>query len=230
MTLPVDYAARFLTGRVTTPFAALAEATGFSVTRSATLFALLCLNLPPFHQSSKNLASCSLPSPPDPGGSCPGPIPDQPPLCSAGRRPADVWVPCGVSGLAEAWDFSVSSIFRSSLLSSAIPSVAESRKNSFQNTATQVSALGASFRPLVLEACGGGWSHALREVIGWVSTESRAMRGSAGDTPSDVSVRIAQHISCTLHRENARAILRRSPGPVNGSHDLTGDLVSGSAW
>ena len=64
VTLPVDYAARFLTGGVTTPFAALAEATGFFVTtRSATLFALLCLNLPPFHLSLKNLVSCSLPSP-----------------------------------------------------------------------------------------------------------------------------------------------------------------------
>ena len=33
------------------------------------------------------------PKPPDPGGSCPGSTPDQPPLSSAGRRPADVWVP-----------------------------------------------------------------------------------------------------------------------------------------
>ena len=176
------------------------------------------------------------PDPGDPGGSCPDPTPDQPPPCSAGRRPADVWVSRGVSGLSEAWDFSVSSILRSSLLSTAIPSVAdvfhevESRKNSFQNTATQVSALGASFRPLVLEACGGGWSHALREVIALVSSESRALRGSAGDTPSDVSLRISQRISCTLHRENARAILRRSPGPVNVSYALTGNLVCGSAW
>ena len=64
VTLPVDSAARSLTGGVTTPFAVLAEETGFFViTRSATLFALLCLNLPPFHLSSKNLASCSIPSP-----------------------------------------------------------------------------------------------------------------------------------------------------------------------
>ena len=76
----------------------------------------------------------------------------------------------------------------------------ESRNNSFLDTASQVAALGATFRPLVLEACGGGWSTALREVIVWVSTESRALRGLDGDTPQDVSLRIAQRISCSLHR------------------------------
>ena len=46
------------------------------------------------------------------------------------------------------------------------------------------------------------------------------MRGSAGDTPRDVSLRFAQRISCTLHGENARAILRRSPEAVTGSSGL----------
>ena len=106
----------------------------------------------------------------------------------------------------------------------------EARKNYFQNTASQVAALGATFRPLVLEACGGGWCPALRKVIAWVSTESRAMRGLVGDTPRDVSLRIAQRISCTLHRENARAILRRAPEAVDGFPGLTGDQVSGTGW
>ena len=134
------------------------------------------------------------------------------------------------------WDFSISSLLRTSFLSSASPSVAgffhevETRKNSFQDTASQVAALGATFRPLVLEACGGGWSPALREVIAWVSTESRAMRGLVGDTPQDVSVRIAQRISCTLLRESACAVLRRAPEVVNGSSGWTGDQVSGTGW
>ena len=60
---------------------------------------------------------------------------------AACRHPADVWVPRGVSGFAEAWDFSVSSLLRSSHLSSASPSVAdvfhevETRKRAFQDTA-----------------------------------------------------------------------------------------------
>ena len=171
------------------------------------------------------------PRSPDPGGTSSGPdlSPDLHSTSGGGRRPADIWVPWCSSGLAEAWDFSTSSLLRTFFLSSASPSMAgvfheaETRKNSFQNTASQVVAL-------VLEACGGGLSPALREVIAWVSTASRAKRGLAGDTPRDVSLRIAQRISCTLHRENARAVLRRAPETVNGSSGLTGDLVSGTGW
>ena len=67
-------------------------------------------------------------------------------------------------------------------------------------------------------------------VLAWISTESRAMRGSAGDTPRAVSLGIAQRTSCSLHRENARAILRRSPEAVNGSSGLVGHQVDGSGW
>ena len=97
---------------------------------------------------------------------------------AASRRPADVWVPRGVSGFAEAWDFSVSSLLRSSHLSSASPSVAdvfhevETRKRAFQDTASLVAERGATFCPLVLEACGSGWSQALRSVVAWIASES----------------------------------------------------------
>ena len=119
---------------------------------------------------------------------------------AASRRPADVWVPRG--GSADAWDFSVSSLLRSSHLSSASPSVAdvfhevETRKRAFQDTASLVAERGATLCPLVLEACGGGWSQALRGV----ASESRTARGLATDLPRDTSLRIAQRISCTLHR------------------------------
>ena len=172
------------------------------------------------------------PKAPDPGGPDSGFIH----LPGGGRRPADIWVPRGSSNLAEAWDFSISSLLRTSFFSSASPFEAgvfhevESRKNSFQNTASQVAALDATFRPLVLEACGGGWSPALREVIAWVSTESRALRGSVGNTPRDVSLRIAQRISCTLQRENARAVIRRALEVVDGFSGLAGDQVSGTGW
>ena len=100
-----------------------------------------------------------------------------------GRRPADVRVPLGVSGFAEVWDFSVSSLLRTSHISVAAPSVAdviaavEARKLAFEDTASQVAAAGATFCPLVLEACGGGWSAALRGVVAWIS------RGVTGATP-----------------------------------------------
>ena len=43
----------------------------------------------------------------------------------SGRRPADIWIPRGVSRFTEAWDFSVSSLLRTSHISSATPSVAD---------------------------------------------------------------------------------------------------------
>ena len=128
------------------------------------------------------------------------------------------------------------SLLRSSHLSSASPSVAdvfhevETRKRAFQDTASLVAERGATFCPLVLEACGGGWSQAFRSVVAWIASESRTARGLATASPMDTSLRIAQRISCTLHRENARAILRRSPGSVNGSSGLAGDQVPSSGW
>jgi hypothetical protein len=35
------------------------------------------------------------------------------------------------------------------------------------------------------------------------------------ESPSTVSLKIAQRISCVLHRENARAVLRRTPAVVS---------------
>ena len=64
--------------------------------------------------------------------------------------------------------------------------------------------------------------------LGLPPSPSRTARGLATDLPKDNSLRIAQRISCTLHRENARAILRRSPGSVNGSTGLAGDHVPAS--
>ena len=54
------------------------------------------------------------PRPPDPGGPDLGLClpPGSPPPAAAGRRPADVRVPTSMSGFAEAWDFSVSSLLR----------------------------------------------------------------------------------------------------------------------
>ena len=69
----------------------------------------------------------------------------------------------------------------------------------------------------VIEAVGGGWSDALRSVVSWIASESNRS-SSAGH--SDASFKIAQRISCTLHRENARAILKRAPeqtGPPGSS-------------
>ena len=142
------------------------------------------------------------------------PDPDPPDLSSSSRRPADVWVPRGPSGSPEAWDFSVTSAFRlgpsapdPAAFSSVFSSV-EARKRGFLDTASQCSQAGIHFCPLVLEAVGGGWSEALRAVVSWIASESNR---HSSTSHSDTSFKIAQRISCALHQENARAILKRAP-------------------
>ena len=142
------------------------------------------------------------------------PDPDPPDPSSSSRRPADVWVPRGPSGSPEAWDFSVTSAFRlgpstpdPAAFSSVFSSV-ESRKRGFLDTASQCAQAGIHFCPLVIEAVGGGWSEALRSVVSWIASECSRHSSSRH---SDTSFKIAQRISCALHQENARAILKRAP-------------------
>ena len=142
------------------------------------------------------------------------PDPDPPDPSSSSRRPADVWVPRGPSGNPEAWDFSVTSAFRlgpstpdPAAFSSVFSSV-ETHKRGFLDTASQCAKAGIHFCPLVIEAVGGGWSEALRSVVSWIASESGRHSSSR---LSDTSFKIAQRISCALHQENARAILKRVP-------------------
>ena len=56
-----------------------------------------------------------------------------------------------------------------------------------------------------------GWSLLARSVLDWLAkAQSAAWR--EGQEPA--SLRIAQRISCTLQRENARAVLRRLVPPT----------------
>ena len=117
----------------------------------------------------------------------------------------------GPSGGQEAWDFSITSALRLALSDPAafagVFTSVGSRKNAFLNTAPQCAQAGFTFCPLVWEAVGGGWSDALRSVA-WIASESKR---SAPVSITDASIKIAQRISCTLHRENGRAILKRAP-------------------
>ena len=121
------------------------------------------------------------------------PSPDAPDPSSPCRRPAGVWVPRGPSGHHQR-----------SADPAAFPTVfssVESRKRAFLDTASQCAQVGISFCPMVIEAVGGGWSDSLRSVIAWVASESNRC---SPVRHSDASFKIAQRISCTLHRENAR--------------------------
>ena len=57
-------------------------------------------------------------------------------------------------------------------LSPPDPTFSPQSRRGFQDTRDQVKAIGAACRPLVIEACGGGWAPVLREVVSWISAES----------------------------------------------------------
>ena len=95
-------------------------------------------------------------------------LPSPPSVGAAPRRCG----PRGVSGLAGACDFSVPSLLRSSSITFAAP-----RSPVFSKRWKPATTGSLLFRPLVLEACGGRWPPALREVVAWVSTESRDLCG-----------------------------------------------------
>ena len=71
---------------------------------------------------------------------------------------------------------------------------------------------GFKFTPMILESHGGGWSPLARGVLDKIA-KSQSAAWNEGQEPS--SLRIAQRISCSLQRENARAVLRRLAPPAS---------------
>ena len=65
---------------------------------------------------------------------------------------------------------------------------------------------------MVIESHGGGWSRAARQVIDAVAKHVTA---SWNREEEAASLSIAQRLSTTLHRENARAVLRRLQEPLS---------------
>ena len=132
------------------------------------------------------------------------------------RRPADVWLPRARGASGEALDFACTSGLRSDFLArsaaegGAVFPAYEHLKRSFKDTDGACSRAGFKFTPMVLEAHGGGWSPLARSVLDKLA-KAQSAAWAEGQEPS--SLRIAQRISCTLQRENARAVLRRLVPP-----------------
>ena len=132
--------------------------------------------------------------------------------CRSERRPADIWLPRGPHGDADALDFAITSGMRPDMLRRAVedPSeifeIYESFKRAHQATETTCQSQSLRFTPMVLEAHGGGWSSTVRRVVDWVARRGAASQNT--DLPA-LSLKIAQRISCSFQRENARAVLRR---------------------
>ena len=65
---------------------------------------------------------------------------------------------------------------------------------------------GLRFVPMVVESHGGGWSKTAREMLDCIA---KSVATAWREDNEIASLAIAQRLSVTLHRENARAIVRR---------------------
>jgi hypothetical protein len=134
------------------------------------------------------------------------------------RRPADVYIPRWRSGPPAAWDFAVTSGVRSDVITrsasdrEAALTLYEDFKCSYKDTKRQCQEAGITFVLLILESVGGGWGKEARRI--WTElAKASALASGELQSESESAISLLQRLSITLHRENARAILRRrAPG------------------
>ena len=139
------------------------------------------------------------------------------------RRPADVFTARWRAGMPAAFDFAVTSGLRDDCLHNAASDADahllqyEAFKCSYLDTEAQCQDEGVSFIPMVVDACGGGWGPEARKV--WTQL-AKATALTSGELESTSAVQALQRMSLTLHRENARAVLRRFQSPLTCSTHL----------
>ena len=130
------------------------------------------------------------------------------------RRPADIYLPRWRRGIPAALDFAVTSGLRSDLVkkSAVDGSTATVEYEAFKRTHLNTEALcrdeGVNFIPMVCEADGGGWGPAAHKVWSELAKHKSLV---SGEHVSTIVSRLLQSMGFILHRENARAILRRLP-------------------
>jgi len=130
-------------------------------------------------------------------------------------------VPRWYLGGPAAFDFTVTSGLRTDVIDqstrdgSAAATAYEAYKRSFLDTAVQCQEEGMIFIPMVMEAHGGSWGSDARRA--WAQV-AKAAAQLTGDSPAVVAERHLQRLSVILHRENARAIVRRSAGSAGESN------------
>ena len=78
----------------------------------------------------------------------------------------------------------------------------EHHEREHQQTAHTCTAAGFQFVPMVLEGHVGAWSAAARATLDWLARQVAALHQ---EDVRAASLRIAQRMSCTLHRERTRA-------------------------
>ncbi len=113
-----------------------------------------------------------------------------------------------------AWDFAVTSGLRLDTVADsargpdAVLTRYEDHKCIHQDTKAQCQSQGITFVPMVMEAVGGGWGRVARGVWSELAKSSALAMGEL-QTEQSCAAMLRQRLSMTLHRENARACLRR---------------------
>ena len=113
-----------------------------------------------------------------------------------------------------AWDFAVTSGLRTDALADSardpetVLTKYEDFKCNFQATKARCSDQGITFLPLISEGHRGGWSKTARTVWSELANKTAFAMGEL-ETRSSCSTMLRQRLGMVLHRENARACLRR---------------------
>ena len=162
--------------------------------------------------------------------------PDGEGMNEQGRRPADVYVAKWRNGVPAALDFAVTSGMRAPLLTATIADPGEAcdryeeHKRQYLNTGRLCFDAGIVFIPMVVEAHGGAWGREARRAFAVVAQLAAEV---TGEDVASVADRMAQRHSVSLHRENARAILkrlqRRRPGATPARLAAAGAVAAAQA-
>ena len=131
------------------------------------------------------------------------------------RRLADVWLPRGggfTNGRPEALDFAVTSGMRADTVRKSAHDASQvlleyaNYKETYKDTKRKCSDENFVFTPIIFEAHGGGWCTSARRIFDFIAKQ----QSCAGSFCREgTALRLAQRISTSLHRENARATMKR---------------------
>ena len=145
------------------------------------------------------------------------------------RRPADVYLPRWRRGVPAALDLAVTSglkpdmVQKSAEAGSAAVTAYEVFKRTHLDTEAACQDEGLNFIPLICEADGGGWGPAAHSVWSELAKYKSVLTGERSST---IATYMLQSLGLILHKENARAILRRSAN--NNNRDFS-ELLAASA-
>ena len=76
---------------------------------------------------------------------------------------------------------------------------------------------GFAFAPMVVEACGGSWGPSATKIFLELAKTKSVLTGESQDV---VQLQLFQNLGVILHRENARAVVRRIFPSDSFSQDL----------